>query len=293
MRLLLALFTFIILLFPSTSQAQYFDTGIFYGVSSYQGDLSPNAMDPSQYNLALGAFLRYHLSTRIAVKTHLYGGTLTGTDAFSARHRTRNLHFKSNILEWGVQGEYSLFSYEMLDKTHISTPYILAGLSAFYFNPYAEYRGVPRELRILGTEGQGLKGYDDFYKRVQLSIPLGLGIKVAINQTTNIGIEFGVRKTFTDYIDDVSGNYPDLADLFEQRGSLAHNLSFRSGEYDDAYRTVNPSGNSRGNPNNNDLYFFGGVTLSINFKPGKNLADTSIRKKARFSQSSYTQRYLF
>lgn len=292
MRLLYTFLTLIALFSSMSSHAQYFDTGIFYGVSNYEGDLSQNTLDPTQYNLALGGFLRYHLSTQISVKAHVYGGTLTGSDDYSSS-RARNLHFKSNLVEFGVQGEYSLFSYEMLDKTHVSTPYLFAGLSAFYFNPYADYKGSARELRLLGTEGQGIKGYDDIYKRVQLSIPLGLGIKVAINQVTNVGVEFGIRKTFTDYIDDVSGAYPEMADLFETRGALAHALSYRSGEYEDRYRNVDVSGRLRGNPDNNDLYFFGGIMLSFNFKVGKNMADASIRRKAKFSKSSYTQRYLF
>lgn len=292
MRLLSSFFIFIALFFSTSSQAQYFDAGIFYGVSNYQGDLSRNAMDPTEYNLALGAFLRYHLSTQIAIKGHVYGGTLSGSDSYSG-NRDRNLHFRSNLIEWGVQGEYSLFSYEMLDKSHVSTPYLFAGLTAFYFNPYAEYKGIERELRILGTEGQGMPGYDDPYKRVQLSIPLGIGIKVAINQITNIGVEFGLRKTFTDYIDDVSGTYPDMGDLYEQRGTLSYALSYRSPEYNSDYHQTNPTGGLRGNPNNKDYYFFGGIMISMNFKSGKNMADASIRKKSKFSKSSYTQRYLF
>lgn len=292
MRLLSTFLLLTAVLFSFSSQAQYCDAGIFYGVSNYQGDLSQNAMDPTEYNLAVGGFLRYHLTTQIAVKGHMYAGTLTGTD-YSSGYRARNLHFRSNVVEWGVQGEYSLISYEMLDKSHVTSPYLFAGLSAFRFNPKAEYRGTLVELQELGTEGQGMPGYAAPYKRLQLSIPVGLGIKVAINQVTNIGVEFGIRKTFTDYIDDIGGAYPDMADLYEQRGTLSYALSYRAGEYDDIYNNIDPSGAVRGYGGVKDYYFFGGIMLSINFKSGKDLTNASIKRKAKFSETSYTQRYLF
>lgn len=274
------------------SYSQYFDAGVFYGVSNYQGDLTTATLQATEFNLAAGAFIRYHLTPQVAIKTHLYGGTLTGSDLYSTR-RHRNLHFRSNIIEFGVQGEYSLFDYAILDKSHVASPYIFLGLSGFYFNPYADYKGTYVELRLLGTEGQGMPGYAAPYKRVSVSIPIGGGIKVAINETTNVGVEFGFRKTFTDYIDDVSGNYPDMSDLYELNGHRSHALSFRRPEYDPAMKNHDPSFSTRGNPANKDLYMFGGVTLSINFKRGKQLQGKLRKKRARIGDTSYTQRYLF
>ena len=44
---------------------------------------------------------------------------------------------------------------------------------------------------------------------------MGGGLKIAVNESFNILIEYGIRKTFTDYLDDVSTTYPgsNLVDM--------------------------------------------------------------------------------
>jgi len=120
------------------------------------------------------------------------------------------------------------------------------------------------ELQPLGTEGQGIAGYDEKYKLFSIGIPAGLGVKFNFNKTVNVGLEMGVRYTFTDYIDDVGGKYPDLGVLKENSGELATLLSYRTPEYDDNIIT-DPAGQFRGGEQQlNDFYFFGGLTLSFN-----------------------------
>ena len=76
-----------------------------------------------------------------------------------------------------------------------------------------------------------------------------------------MGVEAIYRKTFTDYLDDVSIAYPNLAVLAEENGSLAAELSFRGDD-------VNPNANQpsagvqRGNPARMDTYLTGGIVLT-------------------------------
>lgn len=261
------IFTFwIFLVFSLQLQAQYFDAGAMFGVTNYQGELIKSNMEATEYNFACGAFLRYNITPRVSVKGMVNGGKLTGTDVLSG-NRARNLSFSTLIVETGVQGEYSLFDYNILDGAHKTSPYLFLGLAGTYFNPRAEYKGSMVELQPLGTEGQGLPGYQDKYNRFVVAIPLGVGVKVAIHEVTNIGFEVGMRKTFTDYLDDVSGYYPDLTALYEINGELAHNLSYRGHEYN-SNAPRNPGTVRRGNPDNDDWYMFAGVNLSINLKGG-------------------------
>ena len=258
---------FFLLLFIGTANAQYFDAGVFVGTVNYQGDLSKSRFEPTEYNFACGGFLRYNATPHLSAKFMVNGGKVTGSDVFSGQ-RERNFNFNSIIIEAGVQGEYSLLDLKILDGGHIISPYFFAGLSGFYFNPRAEYRGSMVELRPLGTEGQGLEGYRDIYSNFSVAVPFGLGFKTAIHRTSTVGFELGFRKTFTDYLDDVSGYYPDQEELYAARGGLATALSYRGHEYDrNAPRT--PGNGLRGNPQYSDWYFFGGVTLSINL-PGGN-----------------------
>ena len=101
------------------------------------------------------------------------------------------------------------------------------------------------------------------YQKLSIAIPMGLGVKFNINHVTNIGLEFGMRKTFTDYIDDVSTTYPDLNVLASEVAVFAAALSYRAPEYNpDA--PADPQGTSRGDATDKDWYFFGGVTFSVN-----------------------------
>lgn len=281
-------FTFLFFLFFCFSaQAQYFDAGVFVGTANYQGELIKTHMEPTEYNFACGAFLRYNLSPKLAAKLMVNGTKLTGSDVFS-NNRSRNLSFTTFIAEVGVQGEFNLFDYNILDGAHKATPYVFLGGAGFYYNPQAEYKGTMVDLRPLGTEGQGLPGYEKQYSKFAVAIPLGLGVKVAIHEVSNIGFEIGMRKTFTDYIDDVSGNYPVMAELFESRGEIATQLSYRAHQYNrDLPR--DPGTGLRGNPDTTDWYLFGGVTLSINLKGGnKSFGKYPPKRKSR-SQRFHSQ----
>lgn len=260
------IYTCFLIIFSLNLQAQYFDVGAFVGVANYQGELIRSNMEPTEYNFAVGGFLRYNLTPHLSVKGAITGSKLTGSDVFSGQ-RSRNLNFTTFIAEAAVTGEWHLLNYNILDGQHKTSPYLFAGLAGFYFNPQTEYKGSMIDLRPIGTEGQGLPGYREKYGKFSVAVPFGIGIKVAIHEVSNIGFEIGMRKTFTDYIDDVSGYYPVMADLHEARGSLATSLSYRAHEYD---RTLprDPNTGLRGNPDTDDWYVFGGVTLSINLKGG-------------------------
>jgi hypothetical protein len=47
------------------------------------------------------------------------------------------------------------------------------------------------------------------YSLTQLEIPMGGGFKFYLNESFYVGFEILHRKTFTDYIDDVSTKYID------------------------------------------------------------------------------------
>ncbi len=263
------IFTLIIFSFFTSISlfSQYTEVGIFAGVSNYQGDLTPKNLEVSSYAPAFGAFGRYNFNGHFAAKVHFYKGLLQGSD-FNAQvtkgERRRNLSFQSEVYELGAQFEYNFLDFKVAIKDHITTPYIFAGISGFYFNPQAEIGGQWFDLQPLSTEGQGLEGSSaQPYQRVSIAIPMGLGVKFNINHLTNIGLEFGMRKTFTDYIDDVSTTYPDLDLLANEVGDFAAALSYRTPEYDpDA--PADPQGTSRGNSADKDWYFFGGFTISVN-----------------------------
>jgi len=272
MKKLLLVFTIGILSFVK-SDAQYLEYGVGIGTSVYWGDL--NAPDfgtnIGNTNLAVQGMAKLNFSRYIAVKANLLYGTLTGDDSrsFLNWQKQRNLNFKSSLLEFSVLGEFHVFGYNFGEENPLS-PYITAGLGVFHFNPKTTFQGNTVELQPLGTEGQGLPGFAGKYSRVAVSIPFGAGAKLQLTNSVNLSIDILARKTFTDYIDDISTNYVAFDELAAGNGLLAAQLGNRIGEFLGQSEPVSlPTGSQRGGANVQDYYFTGMITLT--FKLNKNV----------------------
>ncbi len=254
------------------ADAQYSEFGIIGGVSNYKGELSRHLFNTDFLHPAVGVFFRHNWDRRWGWKIGVNYLKVSGDDAKATTlfEQNRNLSFYSNILEISPQIEFNFFDYETDNPDYPVTPYIFAGFSIFHFNPKAELNGRSVELQPLGTEGQGINGTKK-YKRVQFALPIGGGLKISAGRL-GIGIEVGARRTYTDYLDDVSTVYPDMAALFAAHGSTAVLLSDRSLAPSDTSVMI-PSAflKQRGNANDNDWYLFAGI--SIYFRMSSMLRD--------------------
>jgi hypothetical protein len=160
-------------------------------------------------------------------------------------------------MELSGQVEFNFLPYETGNPLYSWTPFIFAGVSLFHYNPKAEASdGQWYELQELGTEGQGTTAFPTRkkYALTQLSIPFGGGMKIAVNPNFNIIFEYGLRKVFTDYLDDVSTTYVGLPVEFDP---ITIELSDRSLD------GPKLAGEERGISTNNDWYSFSGITLSF------------------------------
>ncbi|MDQ3071686.1 MAG: DUF6089 family protein [Bacteroidota bacterium] len=248
----------------SLSGQYKWEIGPFLGLSNYMGDLVPVPFSIINTKPALGALVRYNYSGHISLRGAVSYGQLIGDDKNSSdRYRyRRNLSFKSNILDLGLLIEASLLKFNMDRRGHRLTPYVLAGISAFHFNPKAFYAGQWHELQPLGTEGQGIPGYLQVapYALWQMSIPFGGGLKFNLSRNWNICLESRWHKTFTDYLDDVSSTYPDPDLIRQHRGAVAAALSNRTPE---VVPFAGPStGLNRGNDQQKDMFIFTGFSLT-------------------------------
>lgn len=243
--------------------AQYEEIGIQAGITHYKGELAENLFKPGEIHPYVGAFFRHNWNRHWSYKLELNLGRISGSDTHSknAFERNRNLSFYTNILELSPQIEFNFFPYETGNAAYPFTPYIFTGLSVFHFNPKAELNGEVFELQPLGTEGQGSNGTKK-YKRIQFAIPIGGGIKFAAGGSVGVGIEIGARRTYTDYLDDVSTLYPDQQVLLATEGSAAVAFSDRSLTIVDTSSSI-PAiyRKQRGDSKNKDWYLFAGVTL--------------------------------
>jgi hypothetical protein len=195
------------LLFPFFLNAQYAEVGCYLGASNYLGDLSEQHLQTTEFNGLLGVFGRYNATKYLTLKASLLKGSISGSDANarSKEHRERNLNFRSDVLELGLTSEVNFTPYNIrANKTGV--PYFFSGLALAYFNPQAQMRGSWYNLQPKQTEGKK-------YSRFALAVPFGLGMKFNLSYKLNFGLEVGARKTFTDYLDDVSSEYPDILEL--------------------------------------------------------------------------------
>ncbi len=258
---------------PSVAKAQhkpFWEAGVLGGFSAYRGDLTEGLVDAQEVYPAGGLFLRYHASPSFVVKANVYYGTIGGNDAHAkdAGRRMRNLSFKSSLLDIAVTGELNLVPFSPLFQKRYSSfaPYLFLGLNIFRFNPKAFYGGQWVPLQPLGTEGQGTLYYSDRrpYGLTQVAVPFGVGVRAALSRNIGIGFELGARKTFTDYLDDVSSTYPEKEILLAERGELAWELSVRKDEYL-GEEVIPAPGEPRGDPTNKDWYFISGISVSYFF----------------------------
>lgn len=232
--------------------------GFMLGGSHYFGDLNQE----KQYRFtspAIQALMRYNINPRLAARANVSLGRVSGMDSKSSNPLliNRNLSFKSIIVEAAGGIEFNYLKYQLGSKKYSFTHYILTQIGVFYMNPKAELDGRRYSLRDIGTEGQGTAlSNQKRYSLLQLCIPLGLGIKFSPNDRLSFGLEYGIRLTFTDYIDDVkSSTYVSKARMSTENSEIAAKLSNRSLDQNDY--------GVRGNSNTTDWYSFFGITMTI------------------------------
>lgn len=238
--------------------------------------------------------LRYRLDEYFALRPAFYYGYVVGKDKWTKEpyRNYRNLSFGSNILELSVVLEWSFMKEQMGKKYRLKNVkgkrgkeiyvFIFAGAGGFYYHPTAkDSKGTRQNLRKLHTEGQSTKKLTLVDSRKQYSgfsmaFPVGLAFKYIINKKWSVTLEYGLRQTLTDYIDDVSSTYVDPNVLRKQegaKGEKAVEMADRSNNGDPHGPTSWPyfsaAGAERGDPRYTDSYMFLNITLNYKLKSAR------------------------
>jgi len=267
-----------------STYAQRSEVGLFAGGSYYLGDLNPNRHF-GNIQPAFGVVYRYNLNLRWALKVNaLYGGLL-GDDASQVGFdKERNLSFKSSLMDFSGQIELNFLPYFTGSDKYRFSPYIFAGLAIYNFNPKAKYNGQWYELQPLGTEGQGTTAFPNrqTYSLTQVAFPFGIGIKYGLTKYLCIGAEWSLRKTFTDYLDDVSTTYVDPIQLEAEKGPIAAALSNRS--LSTPGSPVIEPGKARGNAGTKDWYSFTGITLTMKIVTQKDHGCRDFQNRRKYDE---------
>ncbi len=260
-----------------------FEVGLGIGPSFFLGDLGGSKgvgktfvkdVDFPLTKLSKGVYINFYPAEWLGFRLAGNLGYLEGDDAQAPdkggaeRFRLyRNLKFKSTLAEayLGIEIYPTVFFEEFDGLAHKLRPYGIIGAGFFHFNPMGEFiepNGSKTwvELKPLRLEGQGMTEYPQKseYPLTQLMIPIGGGFKFYVNENLYVGFEILHRKTFTDYIDDVSTQYidPRYFDTYlsSQQAAYARQLAYRENLYNPTVsrRYIN---SQRGDPKENDAYF--------------------------------------
>jgi hypothetical protein len=244
------------------------ELGFSLGQMYYIGDLNP-FMPFNNSQWAFSFMYRYNLHSRMALRLSYLQGSVEADDKNSSNSIlvNRNLNFHSDIKELaaGIEFYFAPFYFGRKNgqKQIQGTAYFLTQLGGFYMNPKTTINGEEIELRPLGTEGQGtVLNKKGTYSNFQFCVPLGIGAKAQIGKRVTFNIDLGIRKTFTDYMDDVkSATFVDPSVLAQYSGEMAAALSNQS--LDGARNGY------RGNPTTKDWYVYAGGMVSVRLGRGR------------------------
>jgi len=286
------------------------EAGLNFGPTFFLGDLGGNAGYGTHFikdiNLELtkmmkGAFISAYpndwLGIRVAAQyTYVEGrdNIINTAGVNELWRKQRNLDFKSNI--WEIYGAIELLPTMMFNKYEdydpLFKPYGFIGVGIFHFDPKGSITNTDGtktwyKLHPLSTEGQGFPQYPEKkpYSLTQINIPMGLGIKTKISERVTLSPELLYRKTFTDYIDDVSTTYIDPnyfdANLSPENAAIARKI------HDKTVGIVTPGvnryepGTMRGQPKNMDAYFSFVLKLGIRLGDGLSQDDRRAKRQTR------------
>lgn len=247
--------------------AQRWEIGGLLGGTNYLGDISKEPTI-SKTHIGINLWGRYNISRHFSYRFGVGFGQISGADSLQPATELRGLSFKSNIWELTNIIEFHFRPFGLSHpQNKKSSFYVFTGINAFYFNPKAHYQGNWVELQPLATEGQNLDGGKGKYSRISVSIPMGAGYKFKFSRKWILGFEVGYRKTYTDYLDDVSGNYPDLVELNKVNGPTAVALSDPSSVNAGVGEIRSAKNDMRGDSHLKDWYVFAGITLTYRIEP--------------------------
>lgn len=238
------------------ASAQTWEIGVSAGASGYMGDINP--LKPQKFtDPAFGGQVKRNFNGYWSAKLNFLRGKIQGDDSKSsnAYQNDRNLNFRSDLNELSLQVELNFFNYlpgllPGFGAKRVS-PYIFTGVAGVTFNPVADYNGSPIELQPLQTEAVK-------YNKYALSVPYGAGFKYNVSGNFNLIGEIGYRTAFTDYLDDISGRYPDFIANPPAR-ALSPALSDRS------FSQSGTPGTQRGDFRKRDTYMFTTISLTYTF----------------------------
>ena len=264
--------------------------GIHAGIINYYGDLNSKFIAPNDQIrdfdfdfLSYGISVERNLTQSWAVKLQYNRGQFIANDRainwdgsrdVHNSNYTRSLNAKTDIDDLGLKFTYYTDNGKLLSKNAFVSPYISFGVGLTHFKVFADlednngnqyYYWGDNSIRNLpeGSPNATIIEQDGYfetnvtaleteknYDTNVLNIPFGGGLKFRLAERFNLNLDYTLRYTFTDYLDDVSGEYREV---------------YSSESQTFASNPTNTIADLRGNDEGNDWYAFLSVSLHYSF----------------------------
>ena len=200
------------------------------GFNAYSDLIDATFLEPSQTNLAYGAFVRYRLDPSFALRANVMRGKITGSDLISETLDSRGFTFESPLTELSLLAEVDFLGRDhssdgLNSKVRVS-PYAFLGIGYALTDPDVDFSNQADNPSLQAR----IRTDQDNVRTSHVSLPVGIGVKGTINMRWIVSVEFGLRPIFNDYLDGVS---------------------------------------VAGNPNKNDWYSVGGISVAYAFGQNK------------------------
>jgi len=225
------------------------------GASYYMGDINPRKLF-NQSELSYGVYYRITPNPQWAVSLSYTNFNLKAADSVVKFDFYRNLAFEAKVNDFSAVAEFNFLDYFTGSHYSYFTPYIFAGLSFFTFDAVAtlpDSLGTVVHLAEVHTE-------DTIYKQHSFSIPFGVGLKYSPTKHLGLTLEWRMQRTFTDYLDDVSGLYEKNHGIY----TIIDGTSVSNYDLTDPSLNGFKEGMQRGDPENKD--WIGYLSLTITYK---------------------------
>jgi hypothetical protein len=194
------------------------DIGIWGGWSGYMGDIEEMTLTQSSFPL-IGVFYRQNFNQRISARAMF----LTGPIAAKGTIQNTAWDFDKNIQDLSFQVEVNYLRYMLGNKKHPFSSYITAGVGTTFFS----YRLDPARLSVFNPTHN--KGTASVSKSVAaLTLPFGFGFKFNMGKRLGIGVEYQMRKIFSDKLDDLDD---PLANFNSQGKEINYSNFFHNNDW--------------------------------------------------------------
>jgi Domain of unknown function (DUF6089) len=188
--------------FPFLSHSQTFSLGGIFGIAGYLGDVNEKIYFRIQRDRTVaGGYFRYQANNMFSLRFNIYKGSLSGSDFDYSKNtwrQQRGFSFVSTFKEYSAAAEYDVL--KLLPNTQKLPLSVRLNLGVGYTvtNPIVDYN-EPNAIYEDVTADKLAE-----YNRNILVLPIGLSFEWHFSKTFSLGIDGGMRKTFTDYLDGVS-----------------------------------------------------------------------------------------